>query len=243
MKSRVSKRAGAKRTSKDQNRAGADGASELDRRIADAYPLETIRAIASRHGFNGDDAQWHWAIRKAARLYLVRRQWSRAKSSASRKSSPLDKIAKPARNLLTKLRADPEIGSDLAANLLMLDEERLKRLLSREEFLRVERFYADSVEMLSLMVAAVEHHARNRLPGKRGPKTDEALYSFIEYLREFWRWTLGRRFTVDYHKGAGLSHAYLFIEDAIAPLDKVSSVRIVNMMRRVIAEFSHRVSD
>lgn len=46
-----------------------DLTAEIDR----AYPIEIIRSIATRHGFDGDDPHWHWCIRKAALLYLRHR--------------------------------------------------------------------------------------------------------------------------------------------------------------------------
>lgn len=123
-------------------------------------------------------------------------------------------------------------------------EEREDPDCSDEEYDKAEAFYGQTMQMLSLLIDAIEHENKNNhLPSKRGPKPDEGLYKFIDYLRDFWCHHLNDSFTLDYHQGAGLTPAYAFIADCIAPLGVEPSPRLVTAMRRVIARSAHRISD
>lgn len=72
--------------------------------------------------------------------------------------------------------------------------------------------------------------------GQKGPKIDQELSGFVVAMKMFWTERLERRFTLDYHKGEGLTPAYNFVRDALEPIATVDSATLVTAMRRSIAE-------
>ncbi len=75
---------------------------------------------------------------------------------------------------------------------------------------------------------------RNRSHGGR-PKNG-GLSLAINYISDFWHFNLGKKYTLDYEGGTGLSEAFIFTKRLIDPLDEVPEVQIVTAMRHWIKQ-------
>lgn len=98
----------------------------------------------------------------------------------------------------------------------------------------VEAHYRELLRLTELLKATL---ARRLGVSKRkpGPKPDFALRHFIIGCSELWTRQLDRKFTIDYHKGSGLTPAFAFVEALLKPLDKVSKREIITAMRAEIS--------
>ena len=96
----------------------------------------------------------------------------------------------------------------------LLEIERLLGLLEKTADLGIERFAP-----------------------LRGPKRKYALENLVRRLAYIWSNLLERAFTLDYHKGSGLSDAFRFASAFVAQLDEsYTETQIVTAMRTIIAE-------
>jgi hypothetical protein len=69
---------------------------------------------------------------------------------------------------------------------------------------------------------------------KGGRPTNRGIGEFTGYVADFWECQVKRRYTVDYHGGAGLTPAYRFTLAVVAPLDSIPSSQVVTAMRKEI---------
>ena len=72
---------------------------------------------------------------------------------------------------------------------------------------------------------------------ERGRKRNYPVENFVRRAHYIWVKMLGRPFTVDYHKGSGLTPAFDFVYYLLHHLDdNIPENGIVTAMRKVIAE-------
>lgn len=217
----------------------------LDAQIGRAYTAATIREISERHNFDGSDPQWRHAITSAARRYLS----VKGRQELAEASLPKDKFRamlskKVQRAIETLIDAlDDEDHVLVGLEMIGLAKKMRVHLPERPGLENAVALLPEMRNGLRLLSAALrDMKGSNRTP-KRGPKRDLALIRFIDYLRDFWVGRLGRKFTLDYHQGAGVNKAFYFFKDAIRPIADVSDTRLVTAMRFVIADHpsAHRV--
>jgi len=65
--------------------------------------------------------------------------------------------------------------------------------------------------------------------------TDYTIECVVRRSADFWGDHLNRKFTVDYHKGAGLTPAFLFVQKLINEIELIADNKIINAMRSEIA--------
>ena len=93
-------------------------------------------------------------------------------------------------------------------------------------------------------VAETLKDTRNRLStlsASRGRPSNHALYWWVVCMASFWVNVLGRKFTIDYHDSEGVTEAYSFLNDALAPLDPsadglLTAARKARTKRRSLAD-------
>ncbi len=95
-------------------------------------------------------------------------------------------------------------------------------------------YYRQLVLLLELLDTAAIRHAGYLAPRGGRPK-NLGLEDLTRLGADFWVGELGRRFTVDYHQGAGLTSAFDFIKALASPLDDISDKQIITAMRAEIA--------
>lgn len=95
-------------------------------------------------------------------------------------------------------------------------------------------YLRDLVRLLELIKRTAAWHARF-LETRGGRPKNFGLEELARKAAEFWSTELNRQFTVDYHKGTGVTVAFKFVRALVAPLDDVSDRQIVTAMRAQIA--------
>lgn len=93
--------------------------------------------------------------------------------------------------------------------------------------------YRHFLNLLELLDEAARHRI-NFYKAPRGRPRNLALQGVIMKVEQFWTFDLHRKFSVDYHKGAGLTEAFEFIRALIDPLDDVTDQQIITAMREEI---------
>jgi hypothetical protein len=136
---------------------------------------------------------------------------------------------------------------NIATEMLMIAQSR-KEPEPQNEFpglsehqRRVEAHYRELVRLTELLKATLTHGIDHLKP-KPGPKRDSALEHLVSSTAVFWTFDLGRGFTLDHHKGAGLTKAFDFVQALVKPLDDVTDDKIITAMRTEIAERGKRTS-
>lgn len=83
--------------------------------------------------------------------------------------------------------------------------------------------------------AAEETQIRNALP--KGRKPDYPLECLVRNIACLWSDILHRPFTLDYHKGSGLTEAFDFVKSIVGVIaPEVPENRLITIMRTIIAE-------
>jgi hypothetical protein len=134
---------------------------------------------------------------------------------------------------------------DIASHLFMAARATLNEILLSDELLLIaarqkmshNRFlYRHLMNLLDLLALTAAQKAKSHaLP--RGPKRNSGLQSITMHAIALWSVDFGRKFTVDYHKGTGLTEAFQFMRALINPLDDVTNTQIITAMRDAIGDW------
>lgn len=109
--------------------------------------------------------------------------------------------------------------------------------LSDHEKLRGAPYLAELQRLLKLLDFAAKEGIKSASPPK-GRKKNYAIGNFARRAAYVWTDMLGRPFTVDYHKGSGLTPAFEFVQSLVKRLDPtVSDTAIITGMRTHIAQY------
>ncbi len=85
--------------------------------------------------------------------------------------------------------------------------------------------------LLNLLANAAARGAE-AYSARRGPKIDAALEVAVRRAADFWIFKLGRKFTIDHHKGTGTTKSFEFLRALCAQIDPdIPDTKIVSAMR------------
>ncbi len=97
-------------------------------------------------------------------------------------------------------------------------------------------YLAELENLLALLESAAEIGIERFSP-VRGRKRNYVLENLVRRLAHVWSDMLNRKFSVDYHQGAGITEASEFVSFVIAELNTATSeTEIITAMRTVIKE-------
>lgn len=101
--------------------------------------------------------------------------------------------------------------------------------------------YLAELEHLLALVESATELAITRFSPVKGRKRNYPLENLVRRLAYLWSDMLNRKFSVDYHQGAGLTEAFAFVSFFIAELDTTTTeteteTEIVTAMRTVVKE-------
>lgn len=97
-------------------------------------------------------------------------------------------------------------------------------------------YLAELIRLLRLLDNAAEKGIEDFAP-ERGRKRNYPVENFTRRAHYIWAKMLGRPFTVDYHKGSGLTPAFDFVYYLLHHIDdNIPENGIVTAMRKVIAD-------
>jgi hypothetical protein len=90
--------------------------------------------------------------------------------------------------------------------------------------------YDALVDLLNLLELTAEH-GKEVFSSRPGPKINQSLEVLVRKAADFWIFDLGRKFTVDHHKGTGTTPSFDFIRALASQLGDFSDTAIVSAMR------------
>lgn len=142
------------------------------------------------------------------------------------------------RDHLTHFRADTQdITYEILHAAQILDEPKPETDfpgLTEHDKERGEPYYLELLRLLKILEYGIDWQI-DLLSSKGGrPKNNAGLSFTMPRIADFWIEKVGGRFTVDYHKGSGISDAFSFCKCLIEPLDNVPDTQIVTAMREEI---------
>ena len=195
-----------------------------------------LKSLGEKFGFDGTKPEIAASIRYAAIGYFA--VLGRRKSPDNRKQARREyiQLAKNTRKFLKILENANEngIASDMEyvaqmesvankAPLAALNDNAIQRGISGK--------YDELIRLLNLLVTAAEHGKEN-YSAKPGPKIDLALETLVRRAANFWIYELGRKFTIDQHKGSGTTKSFEFIRALASRLNNhISDTEVVTAMR------------
>lgn len=217
-------------------RARADDGSKWPREIAERiYSDQFLSELKERFGFDALKPETAAAIRDIAFRYIIFRREENQPKHRKRWRRDFLKLEKATSDYLALLKHHEErdIASDisLAASL----DPKWDDLRKHEPKNHNARAYVHTLRrLLELMKATASWHAQNMV-SRVGRPANLGLQELTRKAAEFWIETLNRRFTLDYHEGAGITRAFEFVKALVTPLDDVTDKQIITAMRAQIA--------
>ncbi len=215
----------------EPKRARADTGTErpkqiVDRIYSDAFLSELHRAF----GIEPFTAERAGQIRRLGTRYILgRRMENQANLLKSDQRKYLD-LQKATETFLALLREydEEDIGADmkLAAHQLGWPNPETNN---------PQGHCRQLLRLLDLLRAATIRQ-RKYLASRGGRPKNFGLEDLTRLAADFWAVELGRRFTVNYHQGEGLTSAFEFIKALVTPLDDVTDQQIITAMRAEIAK-------
>ncbi len=101
---------------------------------------------------------------------------------------------------------------------------------------RGKPYYLELMRLLRILGKGIDRNIEYLAP-PRGRRPDYAIQTLVRRAAEFWVGYLDRNFTVDYHKGAGLTPAFEFVKMLALEIDEaITDTKIITVMRTEIAE-------
>ncbi|MGH7075642.1 MAG: hypothetical protein ACREFD_15800 [Stellaceae bacterium] len=211
--------------------ARIDNGNEFPGDIANrAYSDEFLTELAKRFRFDLSD-EVKKELRHMAHVYIANlrgdngEDWEREQRKRYRR---LEKATLRFAKLVKEFE-DDDIASDLFMAARATQNEKLVSdvLIAAQRKMSHNRFlYSHLMNLLELLAVTAEEKIKSHaLP--RGPKRNLGLQSITMHAIALWSVDFGRKFTVDYHKGAGLTEAFQFMRALIDPLDDVTDKQIM----------------
>ncbi|HVB79574.1 MAG TPA: hypothetical protein VNE82_06430 [Candidatus Binataceae bacterium] len=197
----------------------------VERIYSDEFLFELHRAF----GIEPFTAERAGQIRKLGTRYILGRRMENQTDLLKSDQRNYLELQKATESYLALLREYEErnIGSDMkvAAQQLGWPEPELND---------PEGYYRQLLLLLDLLRTATIRQAKY-LASRGGRPKNFGLEDLVRHAADFWAVELGRRFTVNYHQGEGITRAFEFIKALVAPLDDISDKQIVTAMRTAIA--------
>lgn len=202
-----------------------------------AYDDEFLSTLTAKFKFDARDPTLADELRHIARIYIVDRRLEELDGRPTRVRKSYREFLKVTDAFLIWLKKSYEHPDfyNIATEILFVAGRRepepqndFPGLTDHQK--RVEAHYRELLRLTELLRATLSRRI-SLLKPKPGPKPDETLRHFVIGCSEFWTHQLGRKFTIDYHKGAGLTQAYEFVQMLLEPLDNFSEKDIVTAMR------------
>jgi hypothetical protein len=204
------------------------------------YSDDFLTRLGTRFGFDGLEPELALELRRSARFYLAHREQSKADgvNTDRQEYRALQKAALKFIEIIEAAQDDSDIATDMyitARNLKPGDNPfGITDLPESQIEGRNDRHYRHLLVLTRLLVEAIKHQGDVvKLPS--GPRKNVALESLVQSASYFWSRYLGRKFTVDYHQGSGLTEAFQFVRTLLEPFgDIIGDRQIITAMRAEI---------
>ena len=108
---------------------------------------------------------------------------------------------------------------------------------------RGEPYLLELKRLLSLLEAATDI-ALDKSAVPKGRKPDYPLLGLVRRLAYVWKELLKQKFSIDYHKGSGLTPAFQFVRLVVQRvIPDIRETEIVTAMRTIVAELNLKAPD
>jgi hypothetical protein len=199
------------------------------------FSAEFLKQLGEKFGFDGTKPQIVDSVRNIAEGYFIalnRAQKTNFRKAARREYLQLIKDTDKFRKILENAKADGidddmELFAQLHARQEMSGASEYSQFPDTKNTLRK---YDALIAHLNLLILTAQQENQN-FSTKPGPKIDEALAALVRRAGNFWIFNLGRKFTIDHHKGTGTTKSFEFIKTLSAQLSDIPDTHIVTAMR------------
>jgi hypothetical protein len=207
-------------------RARVDDGNEPPRDLAErVYSNEFLSALGAQFGFDALKPDTAEELRHIALCYIAgRRDENRPPSNVKdrRKFIALKKTTDDYLSILERQVAY-DIESDIAWALSQVGRPKF-------DDKKAGIYYRQLLLLLDMMSMSTGYYVSS-LASRGGRPKNVGLVWITPLAKKLWTAELGRKFTIDYHKGAGLTPAFEFMKALVQPLDDVTDKQIITAMR------------
>jgi hypothetical protein len=202
--------------------------------IEKIYDREFIAELSQRFGFDGSDASIVEELWWIGSRYILGRRFEGEETYAKEDRATYRRL------LLSIEKFEGDLTGfelDLIHHMFLVSRWNNEPKpqtdfphLSDHQKKRGEPYYFELLRMLSILKIAVEGEVDRNTPRGGRPKNG-GLVLAIPQIGYLWELGIGRRFSIDHHKGVGLTEAFEFVKALLIPLDDISDTQIVTAMR------------
>lgn len=207
--------------------------------VDQVYTPEFLAGCGKRFAIDFSDKDAVWAVRETGARYILARRLEESPVLLKDERGRYLALAEA----LDHFRAELKGVEEIVVNDMFHAAREMREPkpatdfphLSDHEKKRGQPYYCELQRMLEILRTAIRGQI-GKLTSRGGRPKNEGLDLFMYYAADFWVGELGRRFSIDHHKGVGLTEAFEFSKFLLTPLDDVSDAQIVTAMRRQIRE-------
>jgi hypothetical protein len=205
-----------------------------------AYSEEFLISLGRKFKFDARRPDLAEDLRDMAMRYLVARH-NEDNSEYIRKSrKQFQALALHTHKFILELSdwEDRDLAGDMARAARINREPRPATNfpeLSEHQRNRGNAYYKELMRLLNLLEATAQMRHKPLTGHRASRKQNDPLVWFVAKIEDFWVQIPGNRFTVDYHRGSGITDAFRFVRELVKPIDTISDKHIVTVMRTVIA--------
>ena len=205
------------------------------------YTKEVAEDLAARFDISLPFETWHTLLKDIGHDYFY--GWVLSNSIPDDFFARSKEVSRVMRSRIAKFGSaldafgnELHVGQIMQLGILEKDLAAIApELCSLPEFDRGQALAAMLKELLKTLDRGIKNRGFQKSAGRR---PDMALHLSVSAASFVWRTSLGRKFTLDYAKGKGLTPAFEFCKAVLAPVGPISDQRIITAMRADIRERS-----
>ncbi len=207
---------------------------------------EFLVALGREFEFDVEETRANWWITKASALYVKGR---RAEAAPKRREAKreLEELIEDGRKFASRLSQLDQVSMSLRVPYDSAESD-LAIPFDRPELDGLERFkfttgyVNESERLVRFIVGLAERQLSDIEMDKGGRPKNLGFADFMDYVAEFWETEVGRRFSVDYHDGEGMTPAFEFAKRVVRELDDVSDKQVITAMRLQIRKRADHIN-
>lgn len=197
-----------------------------------------LQELGERFGFEVEPTRAEWWLTKASALY-VRGRRIEDRPKARDVIADIDGIEKTAVKLEQQILAYKHDWLPMRIDQTAEEMgEPLPYFPTRKRgstpLDKIGAYHNELLRLLGLLQKVMREEHENVDPDKGGRPRNLGMEDFMSYIADFWERETYRRFTIDYHKGEGVTPPFEFAKEILSRLDDVSDSQIITAMRHEI---------
>lgn len=203
--------------------------------IEGVYTEESIRGLATRFDFDPDATTAIRELRDAGARYILGRRMEDEVQVRKEERAMIQRWLRETEGFLETLERlnEYDIQGELyyAARALNEPPPTLpQRLATKENLWKGSPYFVELRRQAAILQHALADQVR-RLTSRGGRPRNEGMDILITRVADFWVMDAKNRFSIDHHKGKGLTEAFEFVRALLDPIDDIPDTQIVTAMR------------